>query len=365
MKKLFVIEGDKTQVLERQTFDNEKLLQDILEKFPEVVALDELGVYEPFVVIGREVTTPAGYIDVLCMDGEGVLTVIETKLARNSQIRREVIGQIFEYVAQINKWRAQDVIQVANQYFQSDDVSNNLKNRSLLDVLADSSAPEEVMVDEINEKIDNNLRKGRIKVVIASDTIPETLRDTVNFINSYSNFDIFVLQVQSFNKDGLQIYAPTIYGFSNKQGTNLTKDVIKWNEERFFDNLSHLDKKTTETIKEIYEFTKENAFDIRWGKGKVDGTFSFVAKKGEKSFTVFSVFTSGYLSINFGNMKKLINEDELISLKDSINSLHDVEISEQAVTEGKYPTISISSLIDNKYLSTFISTIKKFIDKNL
>ena len=38
------------------------------------------------------------------------------KIARNSQIRREVIGQIFEYIAQISKWRAQDVIQVANQY---------------------------------------------------------------------------------------------------------------------------------------------------------------------------------------------------------------------------------------------------------
>lgn len=31
------------------------------------------------------------------MCGEGVLTVIETKLARNPQIRREVVGQILEY----------------------------------------------------------------------------------------------------------------------------------------------------------------------------------------------------------------------------------------------------------------------------
>ncbi len=70
------------------------------------MALDDLGVSEPFVVIGREVATPAGYIDVLCIDGEGVLTVIETKLARNSQIRREVVGQVLEYVAQVSKWRA-------------------------------------------------------------------------------------------------------------------------------------------------------------------------------------------------------------------------------------------------------------------
>ncbi len=49
--------------------------------------------------------TKAGYIDVLCIDGDGVLTVIETKLARNSQIRREVVGQVLEYVAQLSTGR--------------------------------------------------------------------------------------------------------------------------------------------------------------------------------------------------------------------------------------------------------------------
>ena len=96
MKRLFIVEGGKTRVLVNKDFDNESLLQDILEKFPEFVALEDLGVSEPFVVIGREVATPAGYIDVLCIDGEGVLTVIETKLARNPQIRREVVGQVLE-----------------------------------------------------------------------------------------------------------------------------------------------------------------------------------------------------------------------------------------------------------------------------
>lgn len=39
--KLFVAEEGKTQVLERQSFDNDKLLQDILEIFPEFIALDD------------------------------------------------------------------------------------------------------------------------------------------------------------------------------------------------------------------------------------------------------------------------------------------------------------------------------------
>jgi Holliday junction resolvase-like predicted endonuclease len=182
MAKLFVVEGGKTEVLEAQPFDNETLLQDILEKFPEVIALDDLGVSEPFIVIGREVATPAGSIDVLCIDGEGVLTVIETKLARNPQIRREVVGQILEYVGQVSKWRAQDVIQVASRYFQSESAPIEMRNRSLFDVLRGDAEPEgELLPDELYDRIDNNLRKGRVKIVIASDMIPETLKDTVTY----------------------------------------------------------------------------------------------------------------------------------------------------------------------------------------
>ena len=133
MTKLFIVEGAKTHTLEPLSFDNEKVLQDILESFPKVIALNDLGVAEPFLIIGREVATPAGYIDVLCIDGDGVLTVIETKLARNSQIRREVVGQVLEYVAQVSKWRAQEVIQVANQYLR---LGNT--NQNILDMLSET-----------------------------------------------------------------------------------------------------------------------------------------------------------------------------------------------------------------------------------
>ena len=74
MNKLFIVEGDETRILDDQGFDNEKLLQDGLENFPDFIALNDLGWVEPFIVIGREVETPTGYIDVLCIDRDGVLT---------------------------------------------------------------------------------------------------------------------------------------------------------------------------------------------------------------------------------------------------------------------------------------------------
>lgn len=316
MNRLFIVEGGKTRVLVNKDFDNESLLQDILEKFPEFVALEDLGVSEPFIVIGREVATPAGYIDVLCIDGEGVLTVIETKLARNPQIRREVVGQVLEYVAQLSKWKAQDVIQVANQYFQSSSDTGGTGGATLTDLLKSTSEPEEMLSPgDVYERIENNLRKGRIKVVIASDAIPETLKDTVNFINSFSNFDIYVLQVQLFKKDDLEIYAPAIFGFARKAGVG----------------------------------TPERS------------SFSFAAEKEGKVFTVISVWTTEDITVNFGNMKGIIKEEALDAFRLVLNRLPHINFSKEIITEGKYPSFSLNSLQKPEDLETFKTAVRNLL----
>lgn len=356
MKKLFVVDAGKTIVLENQSFDNEKLLQDVLERFPEFIALDDLCVSEPFFVIGREVSTSAGFIDVLCMDGEGVLTVIETKLARNSQIRREVIGQVLEYVAQVSKWRAQEVFQAADKYFQATGES-----RSLYDMLKKENDSGEVVPEIIYDQVDNNLRKGKIKVVIASDTIPENLKDTVNFINSYSNFDIYVLQIQSFKKDDLEIYAPTVFGFARKTVSGVANEQIPWDEERFFNALENTEKNVFKRFEDIYDFTRINADEISWGKGKVEGSFTFMKKKGAKKVSVYSVYTSGNISLNFGSMKNHFSEDDLRDFLSDINRLPETNISEFDITDGKFPSIKIDSLLKEDDFDLFKSAVRKII----
>ena len=353
MTKLFVVEAGKTQTLESQYFDNEKILQDILERFPEVIALDDLGVSEPFLVIGREVATPAGYIDVLCIDGEGILTVIEAKLARNSQIRREVVGQVLEYVAQVSKWRSQEVIQVANQYFRS---GNTNTDSNLLDLLKEPFEESQNQLDPygIYDKIDDNLRKGKIKVVIASDTIPDTLRDTVSFINSFSNFDIFVMQVKSYMKDDLQIFAPTIYGLTRKVPTGTDREKTPWDEESFFNSASKLSQDKINAIKDLYEFSK--TAEVKWGAGKTNGSFSYAVSLEGKKVSIFNVISTGTIYINFGSFKN-INSDKLINFRRQLKKIPGLSFPELGQPGGQYPNFNISLLLNDESMSIFKSAV--------
>ncbi len=162
-------------------------------------------------------------------------------------------------------------MQAAHQYLQSAPTAEETRGATLFDLLkaTPEQGPEMLSPEVLYDKIENNLRKGRIKVVIASDIIPDTLKDTVHFINSFSNFDIYVLQVQSFKKDQLEIYAPAIFGFTRKSGPGTSPERGQWNEETFFNATASLNEEALHTIRELYEFCKQNAAEVRWGRGRV------------------------------------------------------------------------------------------------
>ena len=49
--------------------------------------------------------------------------------------------------------------------------------------------------------IEENLKNGNLRLIIASDELNEPLRTTITFLNSYSNFDILLLQISSFEEN--------------------------------------------------------------------------------------------------------------------------------------------------------------------
>lgn len=51
----------------------------------------------------REFQTTAGLADVVVVDTAGLVTLVECKLPGNPQIRREVVGQMFDYASRL--WR--------------------------------------------------------------------------------------------------------------------------------------------------------------------------------------------------------------------------------------------------------------------
>ena len=104
---IFLIQNDeKLLEMTEQKYDSEDLLQGLLEKYPNLLAGDQIDSEVPrrWLLVSREFGVPDNEasggrwsIDHLFLDQDGVPTLIEVKRSTDSRIRREVVGQMLDY----------------------------------------------------------------------------------------------------------------------------------------------------------------------------------------------------------------------------------------------------------------------------
>ena len=103
----YLIENNLSFKLNRIPFTEKEFQEDWIQEFitnqPDIIPVNEIEPsFSPIIPIGKEVKTASGYIDNLFISPSGYLTIVETKLWRNPEARREVVGQIIDYTKEIN-----------------------------------------------------------------------------------------------------------------------------------------------------------------------------------------------------------------------------------------------------------------------
>ncbi len=149
-----VVPGASVRTLERlprvhTTFD-ERFLQDLLADHPQLLPVrdvrDDAG---SLLCIGREVAVSSGAIDNLYLSTEGYPVIIETKLWRNPQARREVLSQTLDYIKEVVQkdfeWFSEQWTLFSKQHDKS---MCDLLSR--LNDLSDDEIDEQFIVDRVN-----------------------------------------------------------------------------------------------------------------------------------------------------------------------------------------------------------------------
>lgn len=98
-----IVRDGRTTPLQRVAFGdreyNEDWLQRLLFEHPRLLPIGEIEPwFDDAMPVVRELPTRAGPLDLLYVNARGYLTLVETKLWRNPQARREVVGQVNEPV---------------------------------------------------------------------------------------------------------------------------------------------------------------------------------------------------------------------------------------------------------------------------
>lgn len=168
-------------------------LRDLIFAHPQILPLQEL---EPeigtIVPVAIEVNLPgAGFLDVLLVSEYGRIIVVECKLWRNPQARREVVGQILDYAKELARYGYEDLQRVI-----SSRVGRTGNVLYELAVAAGGAMTEAAFVDRVTR----DLAAGRFLLVIAGDGITEGARRIGDYLGAQAGlaFDLAMVEIAEY-----------------------------------------------------------------------------------------------------------------------------------------------------------------------
>ena len=297
--------GKNAKRIDPASFGKENYLQQYIYENPESIPLYEIKEDIRLLILKREFPTDSGSIDALGIDKDGEIYLIETKLYKNPD-KRLVVAQVLDYGASLwsNSLDFNHFISIIEE-----GVSKNFKT-NLNDKLRQFFELDDDGVNQLLDNIQKNLNDGKLKFVVLMDKLHDRLKDLILYINENSKFDIFAVELEYYKHDTFEILIPKLFGAEVKKDigiANSNGQRKKWDETMFFEDLkNNANKEQLEAIKKLYQFSKDNADEIRWGTGASSGSFSPIFYKVSNK-SIFNVQSNGRLVFNFFWLNDLEN----------------------------------------------------------
>ncbi len=153
-------------------------IQELIHRHPRCLPISEIDpMFSGAIAICRELGTSAGPIDNFLVTPSGLPVLVECKLWRNPEGRREVIGQILDYSKELTKWSSSDVQRETSK-------RTGRKGNVVLDLIREAGHE----VDEIafNDALTFNLRRGRFLLLIVGDGIREGVEAIADYLQTHA-----------------------------------------------------------------------------------------------------------------------------------------------------------------------------------
>lgn len=198
---------------------DEAWLRDFLFAHPGVLPTSTIdAAYTNPLPVCRELRTPAGRIDGLFVTRFGGLIVVECKLWRNPQARREVVGQILDYAKEIAAW---DYAELQREV----SIARSEQGTNALFGLVAARYPdtdETAFVDAVTR----NLTRGRLMLLLAGDGIHESTERIVEYVGRYAGLHLTfgLVEVAGYEMpDGRLLVQPRVLA----RTMNLERAVVR------------------------------------------------------------------------------------------------------------------------------------------
>ena len=197
MDGIYLRHGDRYVAMHETAYDAEHVLQELIERHPEMLAGGDES-RQSLILVRREAgvsdaedAAARWSLDHLYLDRHGIPTLVEVKRSSDTRSRREVVAQMLDYAA-----HARTSFNVERMADWLDEAARQ-RGSTGAEILLEVFGVEDV--DGFWQGVDTNLKAERLRLVFVSDSIGTELRSIIEFLNrQMSATEVLAIEVKQY-----------------------------------------------------------------------------------------------------------------------------------------------------------------------
>ncbi|SNR82035.1 hypothetical protein SAMN04488107_0040 [Geodermatophilus saharensis] len=273
---IFLQLDGRLEPLIETSYENEPLLQQLLQDFPDLIAgVATTGEGGRLLLVQREMPVPGPSgalglsLDHLFVDHAGVPVFVEVKRASDTRARREVVAQMLDYAANgSTQWTADRLRGAAETTAEAADAAELLHDRLGID-----DDP-----DGFWRTVEDNLRQGRMRLIFLADRIHPELISIIEFLNAQMrDTEVLGIELPQFTGAGAgTAYVPRVVGrtavAAATKGAYRAKSGPRWTEETLL-AAAEAERSPEEVafLRRLIQHVRDYHGHFYWGTGTAAG----------------------------------------------------------------------------------------------
>lgn len=216
--------------------------------------------------------------DLLFITDKGEVYIVEAKRSESGRLR-QALAQAFEYASSI--W--------SNYQDNAYELLNEIRESGNCEVIAGEGASPDSVLDDLIQALNNNISRGMVNIVIATDSISDTLKTTINFLAGQVRFKIIAVELVIYRDESgsLELVVPNIYApsiqqaRSSKEKASITGKLSMVDDEKLRERMERLMRLAEAHGKLAASTGRDVVFIVQGASGK---TMLSVYKDGSMDF---------------------------------------------------------------------------------
>lgn len=290
--------------MQEYPFALEDKLQELVAEYPGLLSGEQMNPDNPrrFILVGREQGIAdiigGGHrwsLDHLLIDQDGIPTLVEAKRQSNSEIRREIVGQMLDYAAHAKlTWDVGEIRRVFEE-------KTTNAGQDPDEFLAERLGLENPDIQKFWEDVGINLRAAKLRLLFVADGIPDELARVVEFLNEQMpSIEVLAVEIKQFLGETGSTLVPRVIGRtseaiaapSRSSGSRRGMDL---NPQTLIEAFS--DEQTREAVSRLLEVARRHRTGFNWSPGGVSIRARCPASKSQSVAWLYAPEAVGYMKL--------------------------------------------------------------------